>query len=261
VAPGAHPWRGVIGPLLTAKTLLVALDFDGTLAPLVEDPDDARVLPSAAAALRRLSEAPDVVLALVSGRPAATLARLAQPPEGTLLVGSHGAEQGRMVAGRAVLEPVELSAARRARLDTVRASLEEVASTADGAWVEPKPFSAVLHTRPMRDRAAAGAVEKRAAALGAALGVHILPGKMVVEAAVLPTDKAGALTRLRAQVGADRMVFAGDDVTDELALKTIKPPDLGIKVGPGPSAAALRLVDPAAMAGFLKALGAVLAER
>jgi trehalose 6-phosphate phosphatase len=110
----------------------------------------------------------------------------------------------------------------------------------------------------MRDRAAAEAVEERAAALGAALGAHILPGKMVVEAAVLPSGKAGALARLKAQTRADRMVFAGDDVTDELALKTIKPPDLGIKVGPGPSAAALHLDGPPEMARFLTALAAAL---
>ncbi|MDR1118477.1 MAG: hypothetical protein LBL01_04175 [Bifidobacteriaceae bacterium] len=304
-------WGTVIAPLVAAKRLVVALDFDGTLAPLVPNPDDARVLPEAAAALRRIAAAPGVVLALVSGRPAADLARLALPPDGTVLIGSHGAEHGRAAGGGVELEPVELSPARRARLARVRAALEALAAEAptdkpalppsgsprdasaarsdgersrgvnssgsprdvsaarsdgersrgvshSGAWVEAKPFAAVFHTRPMADRAAAAALEERAKAVGAKLGGHVLPGKMVVEVAVLPSGKAGALSRLKAAAGADRMVFAGDDVTDELALKTIKPPDLGVKVGPGKSAAALRLAGPPQLARFLTALADAL---
>jgi trehalose 6-phosphate phosphatase/trehalose 6-phosphate synthase/phosphatase len=165
-----------------------------------------------------------------------------------------------MVDGQAELEPLVLSAARRARLDAVTSGLKDLAAGADGPWVESKPFAAVFHTRPMKDRVAAAALEARAAALGGALGAHVLPGKMVVEAAVLPAGKARALIRLKAATGADRMVFAGDDTTDELALRNIESPDLGVKVGSGPSAAALRVAGPEEMARFLTTLAGSLHE-
>jgi trehalose-phosphatase len=239
---------------------LVALDFDGTLAPLVEDPTKSRPVPAASAALERLSRIDRVQLALVSGRPAADLAQLARPPESTILIGSHGAERGRLSGGLAVLEPLVISPARAQRLGQISKALQELAATAAGAgaWVEAKPFAAVFHTRPMTDRARARELEAQAAKLGKALGGHLMPGKMVVEVSVLPVGKASALARLRRAADADRMVFAGDDTTDELALRTIHPPDLGLKVGPGPTTAELRLPDPAAVADFLADLATAL---
>ncbi|MDR3107322.1 MAG: hypothetical protein LBU05_03885, partial [Bifidobacteriaceae bacterium] len=211
-------------------------------------------------ALARLALIRRVQLALVSGRPAADLARLAGPPDGTLLVGSHGAERGRMAIGAPLLEPVKLSPTRRERLAAVSAALRQLAESAPGAWVEPKPFAAVFHTRPMSDRSAAATLEDQAAALGKALGGHVLAGKMVVEVSVLPAGKAAALTRLKKAVAADRLLFAGDDTTDELALRTIHPPDVGIKIGPGPTAAELRLLNPPAVVEFLNHLSNALGD-
>ncbi|MDR2252565.1 MAG: trehalose-phosphatase [Bifidobacteriaceae bacterium] len=260
-AGAAAGWDAALRPLLDAEKLLVALDFDGTLAPLGPDPAASRPLPAASAAVERLAALDWVALALVSGRPAADLVELAGPPNGVNLVGSHGAELGYAGAGGAVLRPTALSDARRSRLAAAREALEALAATAAGAWVELKPFAAVLHTRPMTDRPAAAELERRAAQLGAELGVHVLAGKRVVELAVAPVGKAGALGRLKSAARADRMVFIGDDVTDELALKTIKPPDLGVKVGGGATAAALRLADPAAVARFLTYLAAACEHR
>ncbi|MDR1440841.1 MAG: trehalose-phosphatase [Bifidobacteriaceae bacterium] len=256
--PGGTGWEDGIGRLVAARKLLVALDFDGTLAPLVDNPEDSRPVPGARTALARLARVDRVQLALVSGRPAADLARLASPPDGTWLAGSHGAEQGRMSGAAAVLEPVELTAAQSRELDAIRAGLEDLAAAGPGAWIESKPLAAVFHTRPMADRAAASHLEEQAAGLGEALGGHVLAGKMVVEISILPAGKAAALTRLRHAAGADRLVFAGDDTTDELALDTIHPPDLGIKVGPGATTAELRLPDPLAVAAFLHALADAL---
>jgi trehalose-phosphatase len=251
-------WAGPIARLAGADRLLVALDFDGTLAPLVEDPAASRPVPPAVQALARLARLERVRLALVSGRPAEDLARLARPPEGTALIGSHGAERGRMAGGSAVLEPVALSPAREQRLRSITAALTRLAGAGAGAWVESKPFAAVFHTRPMADRLAAAQLEAEAAELGRELGGHVLRGKMVVEVAVLPVGKSAALARLRRSADADRLVFAGDDTTDELALRTISPPDLGVKVGAGPTAAELRLADPWAVGSFLAALAAAI---
>jgi trehalose 6-phosphate phosphatase len=270
----------LIERLVVARKLLVALDFDGTLAPLVPNPDDSRLAPGALAVLRRLAQIDRVQLALVSGRPALDLARLATPPEGTWLVGSHGAERGEMRDSTAAIEPIILSERRQKRLAAITTALRELAESGrsvgqaaagafdssdslargSGAWVEPKPYAAVFHTRPMVDRTLATALEAEAARLGKALGGHVLPGKMVVEVSVLPAGKAAALARLRAAGGADRLVFAGDDTTDELALRTIHPPDLGIKVGAGATAAELRLPGPAAVVAFLDRLATALTK-
>ena len=72
--------------------VLVAVDFDGTLAPIVLDPDDARALPPAVEAIATLLTLPRTHLAVVSGRPLEQLRRLLAPPDGVALVGSHGAE-------------------------------------------------------------------------------------------------------------------------------------------------------------------------
>ena len=242
--------------------VLVASDFDGVLAPLLDDPSASAPTSAAAAALERLAALPqaDVRLALVSGRDLATLAQLSGAPVGTSLVGSHGAEQGHVVAGSAETEspgaegtssverhPFALTPDERATLDGVRAGLEAVAAEAEGAWVEDKPSAAVLHTR----RAEPGAAERAgdaARAVGARYGAHTMTGKDVVEIAVLDTSKGLALTRLRDELGAAAVLYMGDDVTDERAFEVLAPTDVTVKVGAGETAARFRVasVDEAA---------------
>jgi len=242
--------------------VLVASDFDGVLAPLLDDPSASAPTAAAAAALERLAALPpaDVRLALVSGRDLATLAQLSGAPVGTSLVGSHGAEQGHVVAGSAETEspgaegtssverhPFALTPDERATLDGVRAGLEAVAAEAEGAWVEDKPSAAVLHTR----RTEPGAAERAgdaARAVGARYGAHTMTGKDVVEIAVLDTSKGLALTRLRDELGAAAVLYMGDDVTDERAFEVLAPTDVTVKVGAGETAARFRVasVDEAA---------------
>src|SRR5690625_3755230 len=123
--------------------VLVALDFDGTLAPLVADPNQSRLTTAAAEVLPRLAADPRVELALVSGRPGATLAQLAQPPTGAHLIGSHGAEIGVMGAKGFESEDLALTAEQEELLGQVRSDLEAIASHHEGVWVEHKPASAV----------------------------------------------------------------------------------------------------------------------
>lgn len=242
--------------------VLVASDFDGVLAPLLDDPSASAPTAAAAAALERLAALPqaDVRLALVSGRDLATLAQLSGAPVGTSLVGSHGAEQGHVVAASADAEtsraegtssverhPFALTPDERATLDGVRAGLEAVAAEAEGAWVEDKPSAAVLHTR----RTEPGAAERAgdaARAVGARYGAHTMTGKDVVEIAVLDTSKGLALTRLRDELGAAAVLYMGDDVTDERAFEVLAPTDVTVKVGAGETAARFRVasVDEAA---------------
>src|SRR5450756_1961668 len=96
--------------------LLVALDFDGTLTPLRDDPDRSRILRSGVAALRTLATRSGVEIALVSGRAVADLYLRADVPVGTHLVGSHGAERGIATADGVTSVAVTLDTAQQLSL-------------------------------------------------------------------------------------------------------------------------------------------------
>ena len=117
--------------------------------------------------------------------------------------------------------------------------------------VEHKPAGAALHYRQASGDDAAQALA--AVREGPALlpGVHAREGKCVIELAVVKADKGYALDALRHQVGATAAVFVGDDVTDEDAFSRLTGPDLGIKVGAGPSFAELRVEGPDDVARLL----------
>ncbi len=117
--------------------LLVTCDFDGTLAPIVSDPADARMLPDAAAALTALADLPDTAVALVSGRALGVLRTLSAMPPSVHLVGSHGAEFDTGFA-----HDVD-----EGLLARIIAELNEIAADRPGVTVETKPASAALHVR------------------------------------------------------------------------------------------------------------------
>ncbi|QAY69164.1 bifunctional alpha,alpha-trehalose-phosphate synthase (UDP-forming)/trehalose-phosphatase [Xylanimonas protaetiae] len=251
-----------LGALAAADdaAVLVGLDFDGTLAPLVDDPIASVMTPDARAVVERLGALPQaarVHLALVSGRDLADLAERANPPAGTYLVGSHGAETGRVLPdGSVAAVPVVLSDEQLRTLEAAVGGLEEAAAEAPGAWVQRKPSAAVLHTRQCPPGTADAAVA-RADALAHRLGLPAMHGKDVVELAVVPTDKGAALARLRTAVDPSRHVhvlYAGDDTTDEHAFASLGSGDVAIKVGAGETVAPHRVADADALAAALARL-------
>ena len=141
--------------------LLVAMDFDGTMAPLVDHAADSRALPRSAAAFAALAELPRTTTALISGRALDSLRAVAFPPEKTLLIGSHGAEVW-MGPGSSQLV---LDDAQRELLADVRRSLEEIVEQAPGTLLEDKPAGVVLHTRLAADDVAEDAVAAARAVL------------------------------------------------------------------------------------------------
>lgn len=227
-------------------TLLVASDYDGTLAPIVTDPElafpDARAL----SALVSLGRLPDTYVAILSGRDAAVLERLSGAPEGVELVGSHGAERSGLVPD------VEGDARRDLALALGR--LETLLAQFPGSHLEAKPAGVAFHYRNVSP-SLRPAAESAARRVGEALpALTILPGKQVVELSGSLIDKGDALRALREQCDATMVVFVGDDVTDEHAFSVLGPDDPGIKVGAGDTAAGFRIENQSDVAGVLESL-------
>ena len=243
-----------IDALVAVPTLLIALDFDGTLAPEVDDPLNARALPEAQEQLVRMLELADTRVALISGRALDSLEHVAHLPGRVLFGGSHGLEY-RLDDGDAALPMSEAHTAALVKLDAL---MHELADSAEGAWVELKPAGRALHFRMTTsedaERLHAEAVARVAAEMP---GLTTRFGKNVVEFAIHSATKGDAIDRLRDYVGADAIFFAGDDTTDEDAIAVLGENDLGVRVGDAPSAARLRVAGTRELAAVLK----VLAER
>lgn len=242
--------------LAERPVLLVALDFDGVLAPLVDDPAASRISPLAVATLAELAGLDGVHLALVSGRDAGTLAQLAEVPAGTLVVGSHGAEQGRTVLGPdgrpgVEGEPLALDDDESRTYAQVLRQVTAVLADHPEARVETKPAAVVVHTRGLPAASADAARDAVLNGPATVPGLRVQHGKDVVEMAVRQVTKGDAVAGLRGETLADAVLFVGDDVTDEDAFEILRPQDLGIKVGDGTTAAAYRIADPDAVTAVL----------
>ncbi|MFT3835003.1 MAG: trehalose-phosphatase [Micropruina sp.] len=247
--------------LARTERLLVALDVDGTLAPLGDRPMEVRMLPAARQAVTALAALPGTTVALVSGR---TLSHLRVITEHTddsplLLAGSHGAEywvpgEDGPAAGRD-----DDDAARR---DVLTQRAEALVEDLAGAWIEPKTFGFAVHTR-LAGAEATGAAQSAVDALVAAEapGWRRRTGRDVIEYASTDEGKDTAVARLRQQTRATAVLFAGDDVTDEDALGSLQPGDLGVLVGDRPSHASVRVPDIPAFAVLLARLADLRAGR
>jgi len=230
--------------------LLVAMDFDGTMAPLVDHAGDARALPRSAAAFAALTELPRTTTALISGRALDSLRAVASPPEETLLIGSHGAEVW-MGPGSSELM---LDDAQRELLAEVRRELEGIVEQAPGTLLEDKPAGVVLHTRLAADDVAEDAVAAARTVLQDRSGVFLKSGNRVLETSVVNASKGEGIAFLRQAAGATAVAFAGDDTTDEDALTSLVPGDLGVKVGLDFTQAEFRVEAPVHICELLEAL-------
>jgi trehalose 6-phosphate phosphatase len=227
------------------RPLLVASDYDGVLAGLVDDPSAAVPERGVAEALGRLAAVDGVTVALVSGRGVADLQRTSGLTGPYRWVGSHGAEFDGPLTG-------ELADRR----DALARALAPVVAEVAGARLEVKPASVAVHVRQVPDAADGIALLERVRTQADPLLTQ-KPGKDVLELAVTDADKGSALRRLRAELGADAAIYLGDDLTDEDGFRALEPSDVGIKVGDGETAAAYRVADPAAVVAVLEDLAAL----
>lgn len=238
----------------SADNLLVAMDFDGTLAPFTTDPEEARALPLSKTALESLAELPGTSVALISGRPLSFLRDVADPEHKMLLSGSHGGEFDFSAAGEES-PTLQLTDAQKKALEDATAAVEELVRKHPGSEIEHKPAGVGFHTRTMDDDVAAQTAEADAVqALKRISGVKLTPGQYVVECAVLEVNKGDAMKIFRDFTEADTTIFAGDDLTDEHALNALGAEDLGIKVGRAESIARVRVTGPEAMSHALARL-------
>jgi len=231
--------------------LLVALDFDGTLAPLEDEPMNARMLPTAREAVDALLDAPDTVVALVSGRSLADLREIAEHTDDSriFLAGSHGAEF--WAPGIGAIEPHEDPADAELR-DRLRERAEAATAQMKGVWIEPKTFGFGVHTR-RADAATSASADLAVDEIVAAEAPHWRrrTGHNIVEYAFRDEGKDSAVAALRDRTGATAVLFAGDDVTDEDALVSLGAGDLGVHVGGRQTAAKVRVPDIPALAALL----------
>lgn len=229
--------------------VLLALDFDGVLAPLVDDPESSAMTDAAAWALHELAGLDGVELAIVTGRDAETLVTLTDLPDGTRIVASHGAERGIVRTGQdgeaeLVAEPLELDPELVALRAEVLREVERIQAEHPSSRIERKPASVTLHTRGIDEREARSATTALLGGPAGLPGVRVISGHDMLEMSVLTVTKGDGVLDLRAESGVDAILYAGDDRTDEDAFAVLQDGDLGIKVGDAETVARFRVGDP-----------------
>ncbi|MCX5558665.1 trehalose-phosphatase [Streptomyces sp. NBC_00038] len=203
---------------------VIGLDFDGTLAPIVPDPEQARAHPDAVPALAAL--APRVAsVAVVTGRPAAVAVEhggFAGVPglEHLVVLGHYGAERWDARSG-------EVSApAPHPGVAAVRAELPgflDAVGARQGTWIEEKGRAVAVHTRRAADpQAAFEALREPLTGLAARHGLIVEPGRMVLELRPPGMDKGVALLEYVRETGAESVLYAGDDLGDLPAFAAVE---------------------------------------
>jgi len=241
--------RRIVRRLRAARSLLIAIDFDGTLAPIANHPDRARLSPRARRALNALRGRRGVRLAVLSGRRLGDLRRRVRLP-GVFLAGSVGLEtlepggRRRVHVGRSERPPAAL-----------RASLRSWCARFPGTWLEDKGLVLALHDRNLdaRRRGAFAAGARRRFAPFADR-VRILRGRRVFE--ILPGRRGDKADALRVWLGrgmGGALFYFGDDTDDEPVHRLVsRLGGFAFAVGRRVPGARYRLRGVDAVAGFLE---------
>jgi trehalose 6-phosphate phosphatase len=192
-------YRPVLQRFLMRKTLL-AFDYDGTLAPIVDDPENADMRPRTRELLQETAKRYPTTI--ISGRSRGQIQKFLRGVQVLEIIGNHGAETGETVP-----EPI------LQRVMDWRRELEKSLANMEGVMIEDKGYSLSVHYRHARDPDAAFSI------LGAAEhlpGARQIGGKCVLN--IVPNeapDKGTILLRLCARHQTPLAVFLGDDDTDE----------------------------------------------
>ena len=210
---------GLQALLANPRHALVALDFDGTLSPIVANPGDARAQPGAVPAMTALAKTVGTV-AVITGRSPAGAVRLGgfEAVPGLIVLGHYGWQRwqdGQLSAPE--VSPAVL-AARAALPDLLRE-----AGAPEGTWVEDKAHAVAVHTRRTADpEAALRGLSEPLTELAARLGLAAEPGRFVIELRPPGVDKGTALTGLVRERAARSVLFCGDDLGDLPAFAAVR---------------------------------------
>ncbi|MFF5002007.1 trehalose-phosphatase [Streptomyces phaeochromogenes] len=203
---------------------VLAFDFDGTLAPIVPDPEQARAHPDAVPALAAI--APKVAsVAVVTGRPAGVAVRhggFAGVPglEHLVVLGHYGAERWDAVTGT-VQAPAPHPGVAEARAE-LPGFLDSIGAW-QGTWIEEKGRAVAVHTRRAQDpQAAFEALREPLAELATRHGLIVEPGRMVLELRPPGMDKGVALGEYVRDIGAESVMYCGDDLGDLPAFAAVE---------------------------------------
>ena len=229
------------------RPLVIGLDVDGVLAPLVDHARDAVLLAGTGDAVSAVAGLDDVHVAVISGRSLDGLAQFGFGPD-VHVIGSHGME----ARDRPMPQLTDVERVRLATLDDLTVAAAEHAGA--GAWIERKPASVVLHVRQADRTLGREALDQLRARADGVSGATSKAGSNVLELFTRHADKGAAVVEFASQLGARTTVFVGDDVTDEDAFARLGPGGIAIKVGDADTIAGHRLRDPHAVLTWLRAL-------
>lgn len=214
-------WWGEAARRLAGSPLVALLDVDGTLAPIVDRPEDAAVPAETRALLRALCDTPGVHVAAVSGRAAADARRMLEVPA-TWAIGNHGMET---IAPDGSVQVDERVGRHRPALGDAIARLRRSVGAMPGVEVEDKAWSASLHYR----RAAPGSdrrLRPLVHAVAGEAGLRVTEGKMVLElrppVEVNKGTAAVALVERLAGSAEPAVLAIGDDRTDEDMFRSLR---------------------------------------
>jgi trehalose 6-phosphate phosphatase len=212
----------------TATNVLLAFDYDGTLAPIVADPAQAFMTPVTRELLWQVSRRYPVIV--ISGRAQPDALRRVRGVGVREVVGNHG------------IEPRHAANRHIRRVESWRSALEACVAAWPGVWLEDKIYSVAVHYRNAPNRGAA-----RAAIVALARELEearVLGGKEVVN--ILPRDapdKGSALLREKERLGCSCAIYVGDDETDEYVFTHTAPQHLlGIRVEDSPDSRATHFI-------------------
>lgn len=234
----------------TAGRVALFLDFDGTLAPIAEDPTAAQLSPDVREVLRRIAQQEFVVTTVISGRAVEDLYTRIRL-DGIIYGGNHGLE----IFGRGMRFVEPAADARRGQMQRLAETLGAGLRPFPGVMVEDKGLSASVHYRQAAaDQVPAIEDAVRYAVASAGAWFRLQPGRKSLE--IVPRTgwhKGAAVQWINRQLGENGLlpIYLGDDYSDEDAFAVLRNA-ITVKVnGPIATCARYRVPDPYAVYQFL----------
>jgi len=236
--PGRVSLEAAIDRVASRGGFILGIDFDGTLAPIVDHPDLATPDERALEILRRLAIRAGVEVVVITGRALDDLRDRLGHLAGATLVGEHGNDVG----DDTLDDPLIAEAT-----DMIRALSEE----AGGVAVESKPKSVTFHYRNLDGDVAEGYLSRIREWARRHHQVRVMEGKKVIELSTGTRTKGVAM----AELAGDRpVIYIGDDRTDESVFEMLGVDDIGVKVGEGPTSARFRVKDVTEVVAILETI-------